>query len=146
MTLTKGSDGVSFARGIIPLYKIPLNQGRSKVRWFFLQMRRFFPIIVLKNPSFPMMEGPKIRRRAEYGFGEYGFKHRTQWVFWGSLSSRERTQWVPLGLLFVCQQRTHRVCRRTHQVCRRTQWGSVSSLLRNSTLKTVFRPFPKNQH
>ena len=36
-------------------------------------------------------------------FGEYGFKHRTQWVFLGSLSSGERTQWVPLGLLFVCQ-------------------------------------------
>ena len=35
--------------------------------------------------------------------GEYGFKHRTQWVFRGSLSSRERAQWVPLSLLFVCQ-------------------------------------------
>ena len=43
------------------------------------------------------------RKRAEYGFGEYGFKHQTQWVFWGSLSSGERTQWVPLSLLFVCQ-------------------------------------------
>ena len=48
-------------------------------------------------------ETAKGRRRAEYGFGEYGFKHRTQWVFRGSLSSRERTQWVPLSLLFVCQ-------------------------------------------
>ena len=37
---------------------------------------------------------------------------------------------------------THRVSRRTHQVCPKTQWGSVSSLLRNSTLQTVFRPFP----
>ena len=44
------------------------------------------------------------RKRAEYGFGEYGFKHRTQWVFWGSLSSGERTQWVPLSLLFVCKR------------------------------------------
>ena len=26
----------------------------------------------------------------------------------------------------------------------KTQWGSVSSLLRNSTLETVFRPFPKD--
>ena len=43
------------------------------------------------------------RKRAEYGFEEYGFKHRTQWVFWGSSSSGERTQWVPLSLLFVCQ-------------------------------------------
>ena len=39
-------------------------------------------------------------------------------------------------------KRTHRVFRGTHRVCRRTQWGSVSSLLRNSTLETVFRPFP----
>ena len=37
---------------------------------------------------------------------------------------------------------TDRVFRRTHRVCPKTQWGSVSSLLRNSTLETVFRPFP----
>ena len=43
------------------------------------------------------------RKRAEYGFGEYGFKHQTQWVFRGSLSFGERTQWVPLSLLFVCK-------------------------------------------
>ena len=43
------------------------------------------------------------RKRAEYCFGEHGFKHRTQWVFRGSLSSGERTQRVPLSLLFVCQ-------------------------------------------
>ena len=43
------------------------------------------------------------RKRAEYGFGEYAFKHRTQWVFWGSLSSGERIQWVPFSLSFVCQ-------------------------------------------
>ena len=39
---------------------------------------------------------------SEYGFREYGFKHRTQWAFWTSLSSMERAQWVPLSLLFVC--------------------------------------------
>ena len=44
------------------------------------------------------------RNRAEYGFGEYGFKHRTQWVFRGSLSSGERAQWVPLSPIFVCQR------------------------------------------
>ena len=36
-------------------------------------------------------------------------------------------------------KRTHRVFCRTHRVCRRTHRGSVSSLLRNSTLETVFR-------
>ena len=45
----------------------------------------------------------QTRKRAEYGFGEHGFKHWAQWVFRGSLSSGERTQWVPLSLLFVCQ-------------------------------------------
>ena len=44
-----------------------------------------------------------LRKLAEYGFGEYGFERRTQWVFWGSLSSGGRTQWVPLRPLFVCQ-------------------------------------------
>ena len=34
----------------------------------------------------------EFQKRAEYGFGEYGFKHRTQRVFRGSLSSGERTQ------------------------------------------------------
>ena len=37
------------------------------------------------------------RKRAEYGFGEHCFKHRAQWVFLPSPSSRERTQWVPLS-------------------------------------------------
>ena len=45
------------------------------------------------------------RKRAEYGFGEYGFKHRAQWVFWPSPSSGERAQWVPLSLLFACQSK-----------------------------------------
>ena len=44
-------------------------------------------------------------KRAEYGFGEHGFKHRTQWVFRGSLSSGERTQWAPFSLLFVCKRK-----------------------------------------
>ena len=40
----------------------------------------------------------------------------------------------------VCvPKRTHRVSRRTHRVCPQ---NSVSSLFRNSTLETVFRPFP----
>ena len=83
-----------------------------------------------------------FRKRVEYGFGEYGFKHRTQWVFRGSLSSGEQTQWVPLSLLFVCQSELTEFFAEPHRVCPETQWGSVSSLLRNSTLETVFRPFP----
>ena len=46
---------------------------------------------------------PFCRKRADYGFEEYGFRHQAQWAFWGSLSSGKRTQWVPLSLLFVCQ-------------------------------------------
>ena len=44
------------------------------------------------------------RKRAEYGFREYGFKHRAQWVFRGSLSSRERAQWVSFSQFFVCKR------------------------------------------
>ena len=35
-------------------------------------------------------------------------------------------------------KRAHRVLRRTHRVCRETQCGSVSSLLRNSTLEKQY--------
>ena len=58
--------------------------------------------------------------------------------FWGanSVSSSQPIICVP--------KRTHRVFCRTHRVCRGTQWGLVSSLLRNSTLETVFRPFPNS--
>ena len=52
-----------------------------------------FSLLVVRNQSWI------YRKQAEYGFGEHGFKHQTQWVFWGSLSSGERTQWVPLSLL-----------------------------------------------
>ena len=63
--------------------------------------------------------------------------------FGPSPSSGERTRWVPSQPIICVQMRTHRVFGRTHRVCPKTQWGSVSSLLRNSTLETVFRPFPK---
>ena len=58
-----------------------------------------------EDPSLPSPALPSLfRERAEYGFGEYGFKHRTQWVFRGSPSSGERAQWVPFSLLFVCKR------------------------------------------
>ena len=83
-----------------------------------------------------------FQKRAEYGFGECGFKPRAQWVFRDSLSSGERAQWVPFSLVFVCKRELTEFCRRTHRVWPKTQRGSVSSLLRNSTLETLFRPFP----
>ena len=63
----------------------------------------------------------KNRKRAEYGFGEYGFKHRTQvsllalteFLGEGSVSSSEPSICVP--------KRTHRVFRGTHRVCPKTQ-------------------------
>ena len=60
-----------------------------------------------KQPQIPLCcetQTPLIRKRSEYGFGEYGFKHRAQWVFWGSLSSGERAQWAPFSFLSVCQK------------------------------------------
>ena len=64
--------------------------------WWFWRFRRSWRFQSWRLP-------PLNRKRAEYGFGENGFKHRTQWVFRGSLSFGERTQWVPLSLLFVCK-------------------------------------------
>ena len=50
-----------------------------------------------------LIGGSRIdRRQAEYGFGEHGFKHQAQWIFWPSPSSRDRVQWVPL--CFFCFQ------------------------------------------
>ena len=62
------------------------------------------------------------RKRAEYGFGEYGFKHRTQWAFWGSLSSGGANSVSSSRPIICVPKRTQRVFRRTHRVCRRTQW------------------------
>ena len=62
--------------------------------------------------------------------------------FGGSLSSGERTQWVPFSLLFVCQSEL------TEFLAELTEFAAelnVSSLFRNSTLETVFRPFSNLQ-
>ena len=73
------------------------------------------------------------RKRAEYGFGEYGFKHRTQWVFWGSLSSGERTQWVLLSLLFVCKRElTEFFAELTEFAPKLTEFSSPKQYSRNS--------------
>ena len=86
----------------------------------------------------PRQKMPRIiRKRAEYGFGEHGLKHRAQWVFWPSPSSGERAQWAPLSLLFVCQSELSKSFAELTD-------NSVSSLFRNSALERVFRAFPKN--
>ena len=79
------------------------------------------------------------RKRAEYGFGEYGFKHRTQWVFRGSLSSGDRTQWVPLSLLFVCQSElTEFWAELTEFAVKLSEFSSPKQYSRNS----IPLPFP----
>ena len=55
--------------------------------------------------------------------------------FWG------RSSVSSFRPIICAPKRAHRVFRRTHWVCPKSQWGSVSSLLRSSTLETVFRPF-----
>ena len=80
------------------------------------------------------------RKRAEYGFGENGFKHRTQWVFLAlteflgesSVRSSQPIICVPSKLTeFFC---------RTHRVYPKLQWALFSETVFS---KTVFRPFPK---
>ena len=91
--------------------KIPLNSwlsvGFACALWGYalctLPMQ-FRGMKLIRKPELAFSCGSSnTQKRAEYGFGEYGFKHRAQWVFPGSLSSGERAQWVPFSLLFVCQ-------------------------------------------
>ena len=94
------------------------------------------------------MSKTKVERKSETGRIRFrrvrfqtpssvGFFALTE--FWGENS-------VSSSQPIICvTKRTHRVFRRTHRVCPTTQWGSVSSLFRNSTLETVFRPFPRKQ-
>ena len=84
------------------------------------------------------------QKRAEYSFGEYGFRHRTQWVFRGSLSFGERAQRVPFSL-YLCVMRAYRVSRTTHRVCRRTQWILSLSLSLNSFPPVPYKLKPKTK-
>ena len=128
-------------------------QSWNRKRWRQTGSRQSTPLSTIRTRYRNSVSTPEAtqkcetRKRAEYGFREYGFKHRTQGVYWGSLSSGERTQRVPLSLAFVCQSELTEFFAELTEfaaVCPETQWGSVSSLLRNSTPETVFRPFPRN--
>ena len=84
-----------------------------------------------------------FRKRAEYGFGEYGFQTLNSvsflglTEFWGESSV---SSFQPM--MCVCQSELTEFVAELTEFAPKTQWGSVSSLLRNSTLETVFRPFP----
>ena len=71
---------------------------------------------------------------------EYGFKHRTQWVFCFALTELRAENSVSSSQPIIC------VLKRIHRVFSQSSpslpQNSVSSLFRNSTLETVFRPFP----
>ena len=79
------------------------------------------------------------RRRAEYGFGEHGFKHRAQGVLWPSPSPWERAPSVPLSFCIRVQSEL------TKFFAELTVLAAELSefLFRNSTLETVFLPFPR---
>ena len=98
------------------------------------QLQEFFQALGQngKRAAPPGTEGvsksvSKTRRRAEYGFGEYGFKHQIQ-LF--ALAEFRGENSVSSSQPIICvTKRTHRVFRRTHRVFAKTQGGSVSSLL-----------------
>ena len=81
-----------------------------------------------------------LRKRAEYGFGEQTLNSVS---FFALTKLRGESSVSSSQPAISVTRRTHRVFRRTHRVCPKTQRGSVSSLLRNSALETVFRLFPK---
>ena len=70
-------------------------------------------------------KAPKSRRRAEYGFGEYGFKQRAHWVFWSSPS---------LSSYLLCAK-TNSLSFAHNSPSVAQSW--VIALLRNRTLETA---------
>ena len=82
------------------------------------------------------LEDQKYRKRAEYGFGEYGFKHRAQWVFSGLTEFRGPNSVSSSQPIICVQTRTHRVSRRTHRVYRRTQWVLFSETVLSKQYST----------
>ena len=82
----------------------------------------------------------EIRKRAEYGFGEHGFKHRTQSVPWPSPSSGQRAQWVCSAYGLCAQANSPSFSQNSPNLPQ--NW--VSYLVWNRSLETVFRPFPRN--
>ena len=91
----------------------------------------------------PLGEYDPYRKRAEYGFAEYGFFNTELSEFFGFDRAPRRELSEFLSAYYLCAiANSPSFFSRTHRVCRKTQWGSVSSLLQNSNLETVFRPFP----
>ena len=74
------------------------------------------------------------RRRAEYGFGEYGLKHRAQWFFFGPhrVPGRELSEF--LSAYYSCAKADSP---RFSQNSACLPQNSVSCLFRNSTLETA---------
>ena len=88
---------------------------------------------------------PVCQTWADYSFGEHGFEHRSQWVFWTSPSSREEKNpmELPSQPIICVPRRTRRVSRRTQRaLAQNSAQNSVNSLFRNCTLETLSRPFP----
>ena len=82
------------------------------------------------------------RKRAEYSFGEDGFKHQAQWVFL-ALTELQGENSVRSTQPIICVQK------RTHEVFPQNSpsllQNSVSSVFRSSTLETILRLFPRKR-
>ena len=137
------SDCVMQAAHVVNQWKPKGDGGKGMAktcRYVFQQVSRDSRLMSRQNMAHSVRVArlEKDQKRAEHGFGEYGFKHRAHWVFRGSLSSGERTQWVPLSLLFVCQSEL------TEFFAELTEFAAeLSEFSSPSALETVFRPIPK---
>ena len=76
------------------------------------------------------------QKQAEHGFGEHGFTHPTQRVFWPSPSSGGKLSEF-LSAYYLCANATSPSC---WQNSPSLLQNSVSSFFRNSTLEAVFCP------
>ena len=80
-----------------------------------------------------------IRRRAEYGFGEHGFKHQAQQAPSPSPSSGEKVERVPLSLLFVCKSELTEFVAELTKFARTLSLPSSKNLLSFSALQIYLK-------
>ena len=109
------------------------NQSHSRLR---ITVHHF------KNCHFLMI----CRKRAEYGFGEYGFKHRAQWFVLPSPSSAGENSVSSSQPTICVPKRTHQVFGRTHRVCPKTQWVLFSETVLSKQYSARFLIWPTEAH
>ena len=124
------------------------TSGSDKKQWDLLG-----EVVLWKRPFLVVLKNVEVCENMK-GFWETGrtrfrgarFQTPNSVSFFGLTEFRGANS-VSFSQSFICVPKANsQSFRRTHRVCPKTQWGTVSSLLRNSTLETAFRPLPSFKH